>query len=305
MSNPTRLTLTFALLLAMATGLSAQPTETASGGTAAAADSPSATAEEPPATATDAEGDPNPEMQQVQAQNTRVQFSEVVERHPRELASILALDPSLLSNEQFLARYPDLEDFVQNHPEVERNPHYYVRDFGPYYQRREPTALERAVEMLSITFVIGLSLFALTWLVRTIIEQKRWNQLSRRQAEVHSRILDRFSTSEELLTYVKSAAGAKFLESAPIAVHAEPRPTGPVARLMWSVQFGVIAAAAGVGILLVSSRFEGETGQGFFAMGAITLSIGAGFIVSALVSAFVARRFDSPPTVVDDAGLMR
>jgi hypothetical protein len=40
-------------------------------------------------------------------------------------------------------------------------------------------------------------------------------------------------------------------------------------------------------------------------MGAITLSIGAGFIVSALVSAFVARRFDSPPTVVDDAGLMR
>jgi hypothetical protein len=302
MSNLKRLTLTFALLLATATGLSAQQSEPTPEGAPAAAQSTPTPADEPEVT--EAEGERTPGTEPVEAANIRVQFSEVVERHPRELASILSLDPSLLSNEQFLSRYPDLADFVRNHPEVERNPHYYVRDFR-HYQYREPTALERAVEMLSITFVIGLSLFALTWLVRTIIEQKRWNQLSRRQAEVHSKILDRFSTSEELLTYVKSAAGAKFLESAPIAVHAEPRRTGPVARVMWSVQFGVIAAAAGVGLLLVSSRFEGETAQGFFAMGAITLSIGAGFIVSALVSAFIGRRFDSPPNVVDDAGLMR
>jgi hypothetical protein len=57
-----------------------------------------------------------------------------------------------------------------------------------------------------------------------------------------------------------------------------------------SIQAGVIVAAAALGMLLVSGRFEGESGQSLFAMGMIAFCIGGGFIVSAGVSLFLTRR---------------
>jgi hypothetical protein len=149
--------------------------------------------------------------------------------------------------------------------------------------------------------------------VRTIVDQKRWSQLSRRQTEVHNKILDRFSNSDELLAYIKSPAGSKFLESAPIPLHAEaPRQNAPLSRVLWSVQIGVVVAAAGVGMLLVSTRFDAETAQGFFAMGSIATCIGAGFIISAIVSLVLSRRlglYQEPPVppagAIDDSGFVR
>jgi hypothetical protein len=72
-------------------------------------------------------------------------------------------------------------------------------------------------------------------------------------------------------------------------------------RAMWSVQVGVVVAAAALGMLLVSFRFDAETGEGLFAMGAIGLCLGAGFVASALVSAYLSRRLglwrpDAGPT---------
>ena len=43
---------------------------------------------------------------------------------------------------------------------------------------------------------------ALAWLIRTLIEQRRWKQLSRTQSDVHNKILDRFNTTEQLLEYI-------------------------------------------------------------------------------------------------------
>jgi hypothetical protein len=127
--------------------------------------------------------------------------------------------------------------------------------------------------------------------VRTIIEQKRWNRLSKTQAEVHNKILDRFGTTSELLEYVKTPAGTKFLESAPIPLHEEKVPqNAPLARVLWSIQIGVVLAVGALGMLLVSFRFEKESAQGLFAMGMIGFCVGAGFIASAIVSIVLSRR---------------
>ncbi|HEX6161311.1 MAG TPA: hypothetical protein VF111_14145, partial [Thermoanaerobaculia bacterium] len=137
--------------------------------------------------------------------------------------------------------------------------------------------------------VIGL---ALAWVVRTTIEQKRWNRLSRTQNEVHNKILDRFGSSSELLEYIKTPAGTKFLESAPIPLHttASRSPNLPQARVLWSVQLGVIVAMAALGMMLVSGTMEKDDAQALFAMGVISLSIGLGFIGSAAVSLFLSRK---------------
>ena len=130
----------------------------------------------------------------------------------------------------------------------------------------------------------------------------RWRQLSRTQSEVHNKILDRFGTSSELLEYVRSPAGTKFLESAPIPVRAEeqPRPSAPQSRVMLSIQVGVVVTAAAVGMLLVSLRLD-EGADGLFALGAIGFCLGAGFIASALISLFLSRRlgdFENDPGIV-------
>jgi hypothetical protein len=129
------------------------------------------------------------------------------------------------------------------------------------------------------------------WLIRTIIEQRRWSRLSRTQAEVHNKVLERFGTSAELLEYMRTPAGSKFLESAPIPLHADRAPQNPpLARVLWSIHLGVIVIAVGIGLVLVSLRFSGDNAGGLFALGVIAFCIGGGFIASAVVSLVVARR---------------
>lgn len=232
------------------------------------------------------------------SEQVREELDSILQRNPPELGTIFSLDPTLLSNESYLVPYPELARFLAAHPEVRHNPQFYFAGYGS--ERRGE--LDRMIEPVMTLFVIILVAAALSWLVRTVIEQKRWNRLSRTQSEVHNKILDRFGTNPELLEYIKTPAGTKFLESAPIPLRAEQAsPSAPVARMLWSVQIGVIVAAGAIGLLIVSGRFADESGRALFAMGVIALCVGGGFVVSAAVSAALSRRLGvwQPP----DAGV--
>ena len=272
-------------------------------------------AEESAATAEEAVESPVPAAQEAPrtSEDVRQAFSALLRRQPSELASILALDPTLLSNPAFLAEYPELARFVAEHPEVRHNPRFYLFEF-PAPGDRESVFDEVLEPLLAFSGFLLLA-FSLAWLVRTLIEQKRWNWLSRTQREVHGKIFDRFGTSAELLEYIKTPAGTKFLEAAPIPLRTELPTSNPLSRVLWSIQVGVVVAAAALGLLIVSGRFEREAGQELFAMGVIAFCIGAGFVVSAAVSIFLSRRFglwQVPPSSeaaaadrFDDPGLVR
>jgi hypothetical protein len=240
----------------------------------------------------------------------RNELTNLLNQSPPEVATILTLDPTLLSDTAFMARYPRLAEFVAEHPEVRHHPRYYLSAFEEPPPVRS-SALENILEPFVILAVFTLIAVALSWLVRTIIEQKRWNRLSRTQSEVHNKILDRFGTSAEVLDYIRTPAGSKFLESAPIPLHPEPVSRGTsTPRVVWTIQIGVIIAAAALGMLLVSLRFSDETGNGLFALGVIALCIGLGFTGSAAVSIFLSRRlgmFDLPPSSehANDSGVMK
>jgi hypothetical protein len=218
----------------------------------------------------------------------RAEFSRLVRQHPRELARILSLDPTLLSNESFMEAYPEVARFAAAHPEIQRHPRFYL---GEFTERPAQSGLEEVFEGFLILGVVALITFALFWLVRTVIEQKRWNRLSRNQSEVHNKILDRFNTSEELLAYIRTPAGTKFLESAPIALHtSKAGQSAPFSRILWSIQLGVVIAVGGLGMMLVGAIADGEAANGFVAIGVIALALGAGFIASAAVSLILSRR---------------
>jgi hypothetical protein len=218
------------------------------------------------------------------AYGVRNQLGSLVRRHADDLANLLALEPSLLANEAFLADYPDVASFVAAHPEVARNPRFYLAEFP--VPGEGPDILEPFI----IFAVFLVNVFVVFWLVRTVIEQRRWSRLARTQTEVHNKILERFGTSDALLEYMRTPAGSRFLESAPIPVHPDAAQASPVSRAIVAVQAGVVLAAGALGMLLVSGRFDADSARGLFALGVIALCVGLGFVASAIVSIVLSRR---------------
>jgi len=309
MTLTTRTIFILMLILAPAGALVAQEASTAA--TSAAATATPATASTETAAATSGEETENPSSNR--HLQVRDQFTRLLEQHPHELWMILKLDPALLSNDAFMSGYPEVQELVARHPEILKNPRFYLSQFSSPAQDR--SVLADILEVLAAVGGIGLTVFALAWLIRTLIEQKRWKQLSRTQSEVHNKILDRFSTSEQLLEYIRTPAGGKFLESAPIPLYAERpasrRTSTLVTRILWSVQLGVVIVVVGLGMLLLSAVFEKDSSQGLFALGTIALCVGIGFIASAAVSLKLSRRLGlwedggAPPEALDGTGLVR
>jgi hypothetical protein len=229
------------------------------------------------------------------SRETRDEFHTTLQRYPTEVSRVLKLDPSLMTNQSYLANYPALASFLAQHPEIAHSPTFYLANVYVGDERPAENSSERVwrevMEGLSIFAVIGLVTGVLTWLVRTMLEHRRWSRISKVQAEVHNKLMDRFTTNEDLLAYIQTPAGKRFLESAPIALDGAPRAvSAPVGRILWSVQVGLVLAAAGFGLVYVSGSINKTMLEPLFAMGVLAISIGIGFVVSAIVSYVLSRR---------------
>jgi hypothetical protein len=229
------------------------------------------------------------------AERVREQFAEILEKYSPALGQILRLDPSLMGREDYMAPYPAVVAFLDQHPEIKRNASYYLsrygNDYGAYYSDPRSRAWQNMFDALGV-FVIMLTVLAgLGWMLKTAIDYRRWGRLTKVQTEAHTKLLDRFTGNEELLAYVKSPAGAKFLESAPIMLDGAPRMMGtPINRILWSMQAGVVLAACGIGMNYVSRRVDPYSQDPVFAVSVILLSLGLGFFASAALSFVLSRR---------------
>jgi hypothetical protein len=129
------------------------------------------------------------------------------------------------------------------------------------------------------------------WLIKTLLDWRRWTRLARVQADVHAKLLDRFTANEELLAYIQTSAGRRFLESGPVLAEAGPRPLGaPVSRILWSFQVGIVLAIAGLGLQFVSGRVVAEVGNGLAVLGVLAIALGLGFILSGVAAWLISRR---------------
>lgn len=233
------------------------------------------------------------------ARNTAFQLQQMLRQYPPFLRELLRLDPSLLTNEPFLAPYPNLKEFIAKHPEIVRSPGFFVGevqniDVGFRPNGGRSTASRMFEDIMTGFFVFTMFVTIATFLgtlIKMVIDHRRWLRVSKVQSEVHAKLLDRFAASQDLLAYIQTPAGRHFLESAPIVTDAGSRPiSAPVNRILWSVQVGVVLALAGIGLNYVSGAVIEDIAQPLTVIGVLALALGIGFVLSALVAYVLSRR---------------
>lgn len=255
---------------------------------------------------------PAPAALEIDARQVREQWREILSRYPPEVGRILKMDPTMLSNQPYLAQYPAIQQFLAAHPEIARNPTFYlefVRQASDFTVPADPQS--RAIDMWA-NILEGISVFAVVvfisgmvaWLIKTMLNHRRWLRTARVQTEVHNKLLDRFAGTNELLTYIQTPAGRRFLEAAPIPVEAaNDRPIGaPLSRILWSVQAGIVLVVGGFGFQYVSRSVIPEVGQGLWTMGVLGTAFGIGFIIAGAFSYVMSRRLGllDPPAPLRD-----
>ncbi len=246
---------------------------------------------------------------QQSAEFTRGELRQLMQKFPPALGRVLVLDPTLLTNEDYLKSYPALQQFLTQHPEIPRDPRFYLADWvdSAYAFQRQPTdpavqAAQFAMSnwrnlMESVLFFCGFVVFttALGWLVKYIVDHRRWLRASKIQSETHAKILERFTSSEDLRAYMESPAGQSFLKATPLATAPAGGSAAPVGapfnRILWSVQVGVVAGAVGIGLLVISWRQEYvDVAQMIGAWGTLAIALGLGFAISAVASYVISQR---------------
>lgn len=246
--------------------------------------------------------------------NTQTELIKLLRLSPT-LTTVIARDPSLLSNQEYVAKNnPQLAEFLTGHPEVARNPDFYLfthlnRDGGG-----PDEALERAVWpdvyrsqaphsgfdefMNNLPPIIALVAFLLAaaWTLRLLIENRRWSRIFTLQNEVHAKLIDKFSANQELAAYMETDAGRRFLEAAPIPVNfgTDQRVPNAVARVLTPIQIGVVLVLLGIGFLLL--RHAGpDMDTPMLVLGTVILMPGIGFIISAGITWVLAARLGLMP----------
>jgi hypothetical protein len=245
---------------------------------------------------------------------TQEQLIKLLRESPT-LTTVVEHDPSLLSNQDYVRHNnPQLAQFLDSHPEIALNPDYYLFTRLPDNEGHPDQALERAVwpelvqapherpfaeilfndltPFLVFVCVCGV----LLWLVRLFVENRRWGRIFKLQTEVHGRLIDKFASNAELLTYMDTEAGKRFLEAAPIPVNFEEHQRVPsaVARVLTPLQIGVVFSLLGIGFLsLRHARADMEIPM--LVLGTLVLMPGLGFIISAGITWVLAGRLGLMP----------
>lgn len=232
------------------------------------------------------------------------------------LADVVARDPSLLADQEYVNRTnPELAQFLTTYPEVARNPDFYL--FSGLNGRPGRQALERRMwqgnwhapdDTPGIVFVRGVIPFlvfstiltAMLWLIHVLLENRRWTRAFKLQADAHAKLIDRFANNQELLAYMGTEAGQRFLEAAPIAVDFERDQHVPslVAKVLAPLQIGIVLALLGAGLLGLRHSLMEVRGP-LTVMGVVFLMPGLGFILSACLTWMLAGRLGLVPNRED------
>jgi hypothetical protein len=238
----------------------------------------------------------------------RAQLWALLNQYPPTVAHVLQTDPALLTNKEYLDPYPALAAYINKHPEITHNAVFFLGTgrgpdrLGPVLVERNPNSGREGVWDAAIALVLITIVGGITWIVRSLIDYRRWTRMLKTQTDVHSRLMDRLTSSEDLLAYIQSPAGKRFLEFAPVSTGSSTTGTTQ-GRILWSVQAGLVLGLAGVGLHYSSGYINAEASQPFFVLGVLLIAIGAGFILSAFASYLIARNMGlvqgtsvTPPT---------
>jgi hypothetical protein len=245
-----------------------------------------------PAAARAAETAPAPGVDEQTARETRDRLHQILEQYPPSVGQVLRLDPSLLAKADYMAAYPTLAAYIAQHPEVGHNPVFFLGGAftGQQYQDNRSTAFRAIQEVfigLEVLLGIVTAILTLAWLARSAIEHRRWLRATKIQTDAHTKIVDRLTSNEDLLAYMQSTTGQRFLTASfgsPSAEVGASHVGAPFNRILWSVQAGIVLAAAGLGLWFAKNGVIDEVAQPLRVVSILAIALGAGFVLSAFAS---------------------
>jgi len=282
--------------------------------TAAAPARPAAVARPAAAAQPSAQPAPTGAVSDRELGNTQHELIRLLKLSPT-LTTVVARDPSLLSNQEYVSKNnPQLAEFLLAHPEVARNPDFYLfthvhmEDGSPdealeravwpelIPRERDSWGAEQVIEPISALLAFACFLGAVVWLTRQFLDGRRWGRIFKLQSEVHGRLIDKFSSNQELAGYMETEAGKRFLEAAPIPLRSEgdQRMPNAIARVLTPLQIGVVLLLLGVGFFMLRN-VRVEMHDPMLVLGTIALMPGLGFIISAGITWVLAGRLGLIP----------
>jgi uncharacterized protein YhhL (DUF1145 family) len=241
--------------------------------------------------------------------------------HPDRLQE-LARQPRLLQDKGYLRQHPELAAFLNEHPEIAPQPGLtaglpvpsevlstatqgnwrdtvggpcgpalkvqalqYELDRARNDRSPRPSSFARLIDVATPFLVFVVIVAALLQILKITLQNRRWGRVAKVQSEAHTKLLEKFGTSQELLAYMGTEAGKRFLESQPLEVEAqEPRATPyPFRRILLSIQLGVVVLLAGLGLLFLRGHVS-EEAEGCLVLGTLASTVGVGFLLSAAAS---------------------
>jgi hypothetical protein len=242
------------------------------------------------------------------------QFLHLLRLSPTMTAAVAA-DPSLLADQPYVARSnPELAQFMASHPDIARNPEFYL--FGrldPSNGRRDK-ALQReiwpdlttasyqrstaadVVDKMTPIIIVPAVFLAFVWIIRIFVDSRRWNRTFKQQSEIHGRLIEKLGTGQDLVAYMETEAGKRFLMASPLAAGPEfgQRMPNTVSRVLTSLSAGIVTTLLGIGFLLLRNAGP-DMPEPMLVVGTLLLMPGIGFILSAGVTWVLAQRLGLMP----------
>lgn len=236
------------------------------------------------------------------ADAVRTELRAILQQYPPAVADVLRLSPSLASDADYLKPYPTLAAFLGSHAEIVQNPAFYFGTGRTASDWEEQTSGARRARIVSgmldsVAVFTGLMLVlgVIAWLLKSLMDHRRWSRAIKVQADAHAKLLDRFTTTDDLLAYSQTPAGRHFLESGSPIETTRPGVSAPLNRILWSVQMGMVIGVLGLGVFISAERVASdpdlvEIGRFLSIMATVGISIGVGFLLSAVVAYLLSRR---------------
>lgn len=133
------------------------------------------------------------------------------------------------------------------------------------------------MDMVLIPIICSLGFFFTVIAIVYFATQSK-SQRARYQAEVQTKLIDRFGTAPELVTFLQSPEGQQFLG----AVESTPKYLAGD-RILAGVRKAVVLSFLGLSFLLLCIPYSTRN-EFFMVSGGILLALGVGYFVSTVIS---------------------
>lgn len=223
------------------------------------------------------------------------------------LTQVLTTDPTLLADDAYINRVnPELARFLAQHPEITRNPDFYLFAEFPEQRGRHTEPLRRRgnnnnqMNLLELkrqymmdimqALIFAAAIGSLIWLIRILLENRRWSRVFRLQSDIHGKLIERFATADNLMQYMSTESGRRFLEAAPIPMGMErQRMSGGLGRVIASLQIGLVLSLLGLGLVLLRRSLT-EFAAPLLVAGVVIMMPGIALLLSAAITWRVSSR---------------